>query len=81
MKWYDYIGVLGLMVISFGIMQIFYNQYFSATYYEFFHSVYVLSPHETQLLFNLFFTGIMLGMVGIGFNIGLSIYNKRKNKI
>lgn len=81
MKWYDYIGVLGLIIIAFGINQIFCYQYYSASYYDFFHEVYELSPHENQLLFNLFFTGIILGTVGIGLNIELSIYNKRKNKI
>ena len=81
MKWYDYIGMLGLIIIAFGINQIFYYQYYSANYYDFFHEVYEFSPHENQLLFNLFFTGIILGMVGICLNIGLNIYNKRKNKI
>jgi len=81
MKWYDYIGVLGLIIIAFGINQIFCWQYFAAEYYDFYHKVYEFSPHENQLLFNLFFTGIILGMVGIGLNIGLSIYNKRRNKI
>ena len=77
MKWYDYIGVLGLIIIALGINQFFSLQYFSAEYYDYFQEVYELTPHDNQLLFNYFFTGIITVLIGIGINIRLEIRKKR----
>ncbi len=71
MKWYDFIAILGLFILGFGIYQTFYLQYNYAWYYDIFAEVYDIPPYESQFLFNLYFTGIILTTIGIGLNIGL----------